>query len=298
MAHRTGTLRLLEIVTRQIAADGSIKHLLRLSDGLCVESVFLPAGNRQTICVSSQVGCVLDCVFCATGRLGFRRNLSADEICGQLTAMGTTATNVVFMGMGEPFYNYDNVLEAADRFADQRGPAIAARRITISTAGVLPGIERYFREERPYHLAISITSALAAKRDLLMPINRRFPLADLEALLRALPRRSAQRVMLEVPVFAGLNDGPEDVEALRVFCRGLPVRVNLIAWNPVELGESSTSPAVAPGSAPFARPSRESLLTMQAELRQEGLPVFIRRSLGQDIAAACGQLAGVADRMV
>ena len=283
---------------RRASRDGSIKHLIRLTDGSEVEAVFLPSKDRRTLCVSSQVGCALDCSFCATGRLGFRRNLSAVEIFAQGAAVlraseplpavpgqlpeaaPATLTNVVFMGMGEPFYNYENVLRAADMFADPHGPAIAPRRITISTAGILPQIERYFREDRPYKLAISITSALSAKRDALMPINRRFSLEDLRTLLATSPARAVRRVMIEIPLLAGVNDGAEDCEALLKFCAGLPVRVNLIPWNPVALGPA------------FVSPDRDRVLAFQSALRRDGLPVFIRRSLGSDIQGACGQLAG------
>ena len=286
---------------RRVSIDGSEKHLIRLGDGGVVEAVYLPTAGRSTLCVSSQVGCTLNCTFCATGRLGFRRNLSADEILAQaMSVLGSISrepvgrasvelrqpparlTNVVFMGMGEPFYNYANVLTAADRFADPRGLAVAPRRITISTAGVLPQIEQYIREDRPYKLAISITSAIGTKRDALMPINKRYPLGLLRALLERSPARAVRRVMLEVPLLAGVNDGPEDAEALLGFCRGLPVRANLIPWNPAAVGPR------------YARPDRETVLRFQAILRREGMPVFVRKSLGTDIEGACGQLAGAA----
>ncbi len=277
------------VANRRAARDGSVKRLLRLSDGRLVEAVDLPQGGRRTLCVSSQVGCVLDCAFCATGTMRFARNLSADEITAQLEVVrrdalpgGASAddfTNVVFMGMGEPFYNYDNVLAAAAKFADPRAFRIAPRRITISTAGVLPAIERYFEEAQPYNLAISITSAIAEKRDRLMPINQRYPLAKIGAALRAAPRRMAERVLLEVPLLAGVNDQAEDAQALLEFICDLPVRVNLIPWNPADAG------------AVFATPDRETTLAFQQIVRRAGAPVFIRKSMGRDVQGACGQLA-------
>lgn len=277
------------VAHRRAALDGSVKRLLRLDDGRQVEAVELPHGRRRTLCVSSQVGCVLDCAFCATGTMRFERNLSADEITGQLDVVRADRnseaaapgefTNIVFMGMGEPFYNYDNVLAAAAKFADPRTYRIAPRRITISTAGVLPAIERYFEEAQPYNLAISITSAIAEKRDRLMPINQRYPVSGIEAALRAAPRRMAERVLLEVPLLAGVNDQEPDALALLALIRDLPVRVNLIPWNPAEAG------------AAFATPDRETTLAFQRILRREGAPVFIRKSLGRDVMGACGQLA-------
>lgn len=277
------------VAHRRAALDGSVKRLLRLGDGRMVEAVDLPQGRRRALCVSSQAGCVLDCAFCATGTMRFERNLSADEIAGQLDAVRADRnpedvspgefTNIVFMGMGEPFYNYDNVLAAAAQFADPRRYRIAPRRITISTAGVLPAIERYFAEAQPYNLAISITSAIAEKRDQLMPINRRYPLSAIGAALRAAPRRMAERVLIEVPLLAGVNDQAPDAQALLAFIRDLPVRVNLIPWNPAEAG------------APFATPDRETTLAFQRIVRSEGAPVFIRKSLGRDVNGACGQLA-------
>ena len=273
----------MKVIGKKVSSDGCVKFLLQLSDELKIESVYLPSGERRTVCVSSQAGCALDCSFCATGRMGLARNLSAEEITGQLELVlrevsvedrSIAATNVVYMGMGEPFYNYDAVLRAAHLFSNQRGLNIAPGRITLSTAGVLPAMEKYFMENHAYKLALSLTSAMEEKRNILMPINRRYPLSELRKLLLRFPRK---RVLLEIPLLAGINDGPEDIEALLVFCDGLRVRVNLIPWNP------------SPGET-FTRPSDESVLAFQRSMRRTGLNVFIRKSLGSDIAGACGQL--------
>lgn len=274
---------LLEIVSRRSAADGTTKYALQLSDGYSIETMFLPSKHRRTVCVSSQVGCVLDCAFCATGTMGFSRNLTAEEIVGQVEAVLAdqkipTVTNVVFMGMGEPFYNFDNVLSAAKTLSDQKGLNIAPSRITISTAGVLSRIEEMLAADLPYKLAISITTADPVKRSRLMPINDRFPLADLRAALDRATTRAQRRVMLEIPLLAGVNDSPEDAEALRSFYAGLPVRINLIPWNP------ATSPVS------LARPNDEAVLRFQRILRHDDRPVFIRKSLGLELNGACGQL--------
>ena len=290
--------RIVDATIEQIkpSNDGSAKFLIRLRDGRRVESVFLPFGERRTICVSSQVGCVLDCAFCATGTMAFERNLTVAEILaqvalvrnwsGQSNALASTSTrqnhavtNVVFMGMGEPFHNYDKVLAAARLLCDPRGLALAPRRVTISTAGVLPRIAQYCEADHPYKLAISLTTADPEKRSRLMPINDRYPLQQLRALLESLPRRVVSRVMFEVPLLGGVNDGPEDAELLLAFCRGLPVRVNLIPWN------------FASVASPFTSPSPESVSAFQNILRSGGLPVFIRRNMGRDVQGACGQLA-------
>ncbi len=268
---------------RRSSSDGAAKYVLSLSDGLSIEAMFLPSKHRRTICVSSQVGCVLDCTFCATGTMGFSRNLTTEEIVGQVELIladqeAPSASNVVFMGMGEPFYNYDNVLAAAAALSHPRGWNIAPSRITISTAGVLPRIEQMLCADLPYKLAISVTSADAVKRSRLMPINDRFPLADLRAVLERMPVRAVRRVMIEVPLLGGVNDSAQDAEALRSFCSGLPVRVNLIPWNPTDTGGS------------FARPDDATVLAFQKILRTEKRPVFIRRSLGLELQGACGQL--------
>lgn len=265
-------------------ADGSEKFLMRLSDGRMVESVYLRSKDRRTICVSSQVGCVLDCAFCATGTMGFERNLTADEIAGQVQALCAASgegvreapTNIVFMGMGEPFHNYENVIEAARALSDPHGLSIAPGKITISTAGVLPMIQRFLSERHAWRLAVSVVSAFEEKRNRLMPATRRHSLTELRRVLESFPRR---RIMLEVPLLGGINDKDEDAEALLAFCAGLRIRVNLIPWNP-----SALTPA-------FKRPAHETVLRFQRILRRDGMNVFIRNSLGQGVQSACGQLA-------
>lgn len=310
----------MKIASIQRSLDGSAKYLLSLTDGRRIEAVDLRSGSRRTICVSSQVGCVLDCSFCATGRMGFSRNLSTDEIVGQVatlvSASGepvTPVSNVVFMGMGEPFYNYANVIAAAKRLSDPRGFGIAPSKVTISTAGVLPAIKSFLDEGHAFRLAISITSAIPEVRSSLMPINERYSLSELRGVLLALPRSRQRNIMLEVPLLSGINDGERDATALREFCQGLAVRINLIAWNPTQFraneseleaggsvdqtGDQQNSgslqsllPAAAQSRQP-ARPDDQTVLRFQAILRQDPRPVFIRKSLGRDVAAACGQLA-------
>lgn len=274
----------LEVLRRLKGADGSEKILIRLSDGRRIESVYLRTGERRTVCVSSQVGCVLDCAFCATGTMGFERNLTAEEIVGQVHAFlpggGEAAcpdvpSNVVFMGMGEPFYNYESVIHAAGILSHPKRMNIAPGRITLSTAGVIPMIQRYLQEAHPFRLAISVPSAIEEKRRQLMPASHRHPLAELRQTLEAFPRR---RIMIEVPLLAGINDQEEDAEALRSFCAGLRIRVNLIPWN--------ASTAIRG----LGRPSREVLLHFQKVLRRDGMNAFIRNSLGEAVQSACGQL--------
>lgn len=265
------------------STDGSRRYLLELSDGGRIEAVDLPFGSRRTLCLSSQLGCTLACRFCATGLLPFRRNLSAEEIVAQARLLAAQAEgpvhNLVFMGMGEPFYNYESVIAAATELSGRGGLVAGPGRIAISTAGVLPQILRFFAEGHAFRLAISLFSAVEATRSQWMPINQRYPLEELRAALLVLPGARQKRIMLEIPLLAGVNDDDREAEALRRFCEGMRVRINLIAWN---------KNAAAPGAR---APEREQILRYQNILRADGRPVFVRRSLGQDIDAACGQLA-------
>ncbi|MBX7058900.1 MAG: 23S rRNA (adenine(2503)-C(2))-methyltransferase RlmN [Leptospirales bacterium] len=278
----------MRIVERQQALDGSARLLLELVDGARVEAVDLrPGRGRRTICVSSQAGCVLDCKFCATAALPFQRNLSVLEILDQARLaqasgedLAPPVSNIVFMGMGEPFYNYESVIAAAGFFARSGEFALGERHVCISTAGVLPALERYFAEAQAFHLAISLCSAIDDLRSQLMPINLRYPLQEIGRLLHLQSRFAQKRLMLEIPLLAGVNDGPDDAKALLQFCAPMRLRINLIPWNP------------NPMSSQFAAPDRESCLRFQAQLRAAGHWVFIRRSLGAEVAGACGQLAG------
>jgi len=274
------------------AADGTEKFLFRLADGSRIESVLIPEGERHTLCLSSQAGCAMGCVFCLTGRQGFTRNLVSSEIVGQVLAVIARMeacgikratpreylNNLVFMGMGEPLANYDNLLTALRILMDERGLGFSRRRVTVSTCGIVPRIDELGRDIR-VNLAVSLHAADDELRSRLMPVNRTWSLAGLLAACRRYPLRKNEVILFEYTLLAGLNDSPAQARRLAGLLAGIPARVNLIACNSPEAGG-------------FAGPPPETILTFQRELRQAGLPAFIRRSRGADIAAACGQLAG------
>jgi 23S rRNA (adenine2503-C2)-methyltransferase len=263
----------------------SLKILLELGDGEKIESVLLKHGDgRRTVCVSAQVGCPLGCKFCATGTMGFKRNLSADEIIAQVLFFARhlkgedegRVTNVVFMGMGEPFLNYDNVLEAVHILNDENAFNIGARRISISTAGITPGIERLQKENLQVNLAISLHSAIDEKRSELMPINKRYPLNEVMEAAMRFARAKKREVMFEYLLIKEVNDSEADALALaKLMHSGLFV-VNLIRYNPTGIFKPSDSAAIA---------------RFKKILSDKGINVTQRYSFGQDINAACGQLA-------
>ncbi|MGA9117013.1 MAG: 23S rRNA (adenine(2503)-C(2))-methyltransferase RlmN [Bacteroidota bacterium] len=279
------------------SADGTLKFLFELPDGARVESVLIPASaafpgsaprgaeerTRRTACVSTQAGCPLDCAFCATARIGFRRNLTAGEIVDQVRHLSHagTVSNVVFMGMGEPLMNYGPSLQAADILAS--GVGIASRRITISTAGWADGIRRLADERRPVNLAVSLHSVDQATRERLMPVARRFPLSELLASVAYYYRVLRRRITYEMIFFEGLNDGDRDAEQLVRFARRVPCKINVISFHPV--GFAGPSPR---GADLRPSPRMEEIVD---HLRTRGLTVFVRGSAGRDIRAACGQLA-------
>jgi 23S rRNA (adenine2503-C2)-methyltransferase len=288
-----GTRRIEVASRRRSAADGFVKYLFRLHDGKGVEAVLipLPAGpdttpEKHVLCISSQAGCALACSFCATGRLGAIRDLAAWEIVDQVARVREEATapirGIVFMGMGEPFLNYDAVIRAARILSDPAGFAISARAITISTAGIVPAIRRFTAEGHKYRLAISLTSAIEEKRRKLMPIEKKYPLGDLLAAARAHAEATRERIMLEYVTISGVNVGEEDAAALIDRLAGMQVRLNLIDVN------DSTGAFSPPSEAELSR-FRDWL----APLRQ---PVVRRYSGGKDVDAACGMLA--ADSLV
>lgn len=270
------------------STDGTRRYLLRLDDGQQVETVFMPEERRDTICVSSQVGCALACDFCMTGVLGLKRNLSVGEIVGQVTVVLNEVygrgvapphgTNLVLMGMGEPLHNYDPVLSAIRRFADEDGLAIAPRRVTLSTAGLVPQIEQLSAEPIRPRLAISLTAANDELRDRLFPINRKYPLHELLDACRRFPLSARDRLTFEYVLLDGVNDSDRDADELVGLLRPIRAKVNLIPHNP--------APELPYGASPPERIER-----FQQRLTSRGLPAFIRRPRGQDIAAACGQLA-------
>jgi len=256
------------------------KFLFRLADGARVEAVWMGFEKRSTLCVSTQVGCALDCAFCATATMGFRRHLGAAEIVQQVLWVtsqdGLQLSNVVFMGMGEPLHNYDNVAEALRLLNDQRGLALSRRRMTVSTAGLVPQIRRMTADDLPCKLAVSLNAVTDEKRTRLMPINRKYPLDQLFAACKEWTERTGQRVTFEYILMEGVNDGPEDIRGLRARLSRLPSKLNLIYYNPTERG--------------FRSSGQEIYQRFYDHLQNAPFAVTLRQNMGTDIDAACGQL--------
>jgi len=262
------------------SCDGTRRFLIRLSDGEWIESVFIPRPDRVTLCISSQVGCGLGCTFCLTGQLGFSRDLTADEIISQAQLMlehTTLRYSIVFMGMGEPLQNYDNVLQAIRFMHDDHGLRLPMSRITVSTAGVIPGIVRLAGEPLFPNLSISLTGITNVTRDTLMPINRKYPIDAVMETVRNLPAVRQKRVMFECVMIKGVTDSLEDATRLSELLRGMRVKVNLIPLNPAE-------------EIPFDRPENDTILRFQEILVRNGTATFIRKNRGNDVSSACGQL--------
>ncbi|HEY7375988.1 MAG TPA: 23S rRNA (adenine(2503)-C(2))-methyltransferase RlmN [Polyangia bacterium] len=270
----------------QSAQDGTRKLRFRTHDGRAIESVLIPdedaARNKLTLCISSQVGCAIDCQFCATATLGFGRHLGAGEIVSQVyraTALaGRRPTNLVFMGMGEPLHNFDNVARALALLEHPWGAGFSPRRLTVSTAGLVPGIEKLGALQPAPNLAISLNATTDEVRARIMPINKRWPIAALLEAARRFPLSHGRRVTFEYVLLAGVNDSDADADRLPRLLRGIPAKVNLIPWNPFNGPE-------------FQRPSAERIRTFQERLRAAEVSVYIRSPRGDDIDAACGQLA-------
>jgi 23S rRNA (adenine2503-C2)-methyltransferase len=263
-----------------ISSDGTERHLLQLNDGELIESVLIPRPDRTTLCISSQVGCGLGCTFCLTGRLGFTRDLTAKEIMDQVLVMLGTRTerfSVVFMGMGEPLQNYDNVIRAVDFLHDDHGLRLPMSRITVSTAGLLPGIERLAREPLFPNLCISITGVRNETRDTLMPINRKYPVEAIVESVRRLPLSRQKRVMFECIMIKDLTDSLEEAEALSALIGDMRVKVNLIPLNMAD-------------EIPYERAEDDAILRFQQILIRNGTATFIRKNRGSDVSSACGQL--------
>ncbi len=271
------------VVHRARSADGTVKYLLALADGREVETVHIPERERVTVCVSSQAGCALACVFCATGRLGLLRNLSAAEIVDQVETAreGAAAPNVVFMGMGEPLANYAAVVRAIRLLLEPAGLGLSPRRITVSTSGLPDRIRRLAAEDLGIRLAVSLHAADDAKRTALMPINARYPIAAVLDAARAYAERSGRRVSFEYVMLAGVNDSAADAARLAAILPRRLAHVNLIPYNPTEAAFVGTSPA--------------QIQRFAAWLRARGVACSVRRSRGRDVDAACGQLAGQSD---
>ncbi|MBI9089670.1 MAG: 23S rRNA (adenine(2503)-C(2))-methyltransferase RlmN [Desulfobacterium sp.] len=275
-------------ITDQVEQDNTLKFVTRLQDGALIESVVIPMKRYNTLCVSTQVGCRMGCRFCETAKAGFKRNLLVHEITGQLYSarimLGKEISNVVFMGMGEPFDNFDNLIQAIRVFNDQKGFDVALRHMTVSTCGLVPGIERLAKLDLPQlSLAISVHSADDRVRSDLMPINRRYPLAELRKALMDYPLHKRRFLLVEYVLIKGVNDSKEAALQLADYLAPLKVRVNLIAYNP---GREDIS------ASGFARVADDDLNTFSDYLTELGLFVVKRWSKGQELMAGCGQLSG------
>jgi 23S rRNA (adenine2503-C2)-methyltransferase len=276
------------IARRFPSVDGSIRYLFSIGSEnekpAQIEAVFMPRDGRQTICISTQAGCAVDCHFCLTAQLGLIRNLTAGEIAGQvLVALEENRehlapqTNVVLMGQGEPLLNYEATMAAVRILLDPKGVALAPRHVTLSTSGIVPGIERLGKEKIRPSLAISLNASSDEQRDALMPINRKYPLAVLLDACRKYPLRPREYFTFEYVLLGGLNDTPEDARRVVRLIAHIRAKVNLIPWNP--------------GNLPYRAPTPESIEEFQRILVDKGVPTFVRYSRGQDVFAACGQLA-------
>jgi 23S rRNA (adenine2503-C2)-methyltransferase len=301
------TVTLPTVRQKYRSTDGSVRYLLTLDEkkefnaaaadntatekksktarAASVEAVFMPSESRQTICISTQAGCAVDCHFCMTAQLGLIRNLTPGEILAQVLLpleehkeTLTPQTNVVLMGQGEPLLNYDNVMAATAILLDQTGIALAPRHVTLSTSGIVPGIEKLAKETRRPKLAISLNASSDAQRDVLMPINKKYPLSKLLAACKDFPRGSREYITFEYVLLGGVNDSAEDARRVARLMADLGrVKINLIPWNP--------------GSLPYKEPSQESIERFHKILLEKDIPVFTRYSRGRDVMAACGQLS-------
>jgi 23S rRNA (adenine2503-C2)-methyltransferase len=272
----------------ETSSDGTEKYLLRLEDGEFVESVLIPEEDRRTLCISSQVGCALKCGFCATGTMGFRRNMTSAEIVHQvcfavkrLEERGERLTNVVFMGMGEPLENPREVSKAISILLSQFGFGLPGKRVTVSTAGVIPAMLALARDF-PVSFAVSINAPRDDLRSRLMPLNRKFPLGDLVAAMKKIPLQSGRKVTAEYVLLGGVNDSEKDACSLARLLKGARVKVNLIPYNAHEYGD-------------FTSPSGETADRFRDILLAAGIQAITRERRGADIRAACGQLRGAAE---
>src|SRR4051812_4899015 len=272
-----------QLVTRERSADGTEKFLLRLADGRQIESVFIPDTPAMTFCISTQVGCAMACAFCLTGKMGLVRNLTAGEIAGQVRvlagalAMRDKPFNIVLMGMGEPLHNYDETMRALRILADEHGFDMSPRRMTLSSVGLLPALERLAKEPVMPNLAISLHAPTDVTRGELVPINRKYGIADIIAACKKFPLSRRSRITFEYVLLAGVNDSPQDARKLARLVAPVKSKVNIIPLN------------AAPG-IPFERPSDEVIDRFAKIVAEHGVSVSVRKSRGRDIRAACGQL--------
>ncbi|MGI9276939.1 MAG: 23S rRNA (adenine(2503)-C(2))-methyltransferase RlmN [Endozoicomonas sp.] len=290
--NRTAEIRAPEVVSSHFSEDGTCKWVIRVASGSCVETVFIPDGGRGTLCVSSQAGCSLDCSFCSTGKQGFNSDLTVAEIIGQVwlaarhfgnvpAKIDRAITNVVMMGMGEPLMNFDNVVDSMDLMMDDFGYGLSKRRVTLSTSGVVPKL-RELAKVSDVSLAVSLHAPNDELRNVLVPINRKYPLAELlqaiDEYMTSLPD-NRRVVTIEYTLLAGVNDQPEHVNQLIALLRDVPCKINLIPFNPF------------PHSG-YERPSGNAVRRFQEALQQAGFNATVRKTRGDDIDAACGQLVG------
>jgi 23S rRNA (adenine2503-C2)-methyltransferase len=273
-----------EVVRKDTSSDGTTKFLLRLADGRQIEAVFIPDTPSQTFCISTQVGCAMKCGFCLTGTMGLSRHLTAAEISGQVRVLARelgfldTPFNIVVMGMGEPLHNYDATMKALSLVGSEEGLHVSPRRVTLSTVGVLPGLEKLSRERYMPNLAISLHATTEAQRDRLVPINRKYSLAELMEACRQFPLKKRSRITFEYVMLAGINDTPADARRLVKLLHGLKAKVNLLPLNEA-------------AGIPYQRPSDATVDAFAQILADAHITVSVRKSRGRDIRAACGQLA-------
>lgn len=276
----------IAVDTMQRSKDGTIKNAVKLFDGLVVESVLIPTDSRTTACVSSQVGCAMGCTFCATAQIKKQRNLNPDEIYDQVAAINSQSelyynhklNNIVFMGMGEPLLNYENVIKAIDKITSEEGLAMSPTRITLSTVGIPKMIKRMADDQVKFNLAVSLHSAIDTVRSKMMPVNESSNLNDLMESLQYWHKKTGNRITFEYIVWKNINDTKEAIDALVAYCKRVPVKVNLIEYNPIDGGEFQQAPTAITDK-------------YIAELERNHIIVNVRRSRGKDIDAACGQLA-------
>lgn len=284
------TIRLPELMSCHKSSDGTHKWVLKLDCGNCIETVYIPEATRGTLCVSSQVGCALNCSFCSTGKQGFNRNLSTAEIIGQVWfavrelsavqgAHDKKVTNVVMMGMGEPLLNYDNVVNALDIMMHDFSYGLSKRRVTLSTSGILPQMER-LRLRSPVSLAVSLHAPSDELRDILVPVNKKYPLKELMALCKRYFENEPRRVVtFEYVMLKGVNDQPEHARQLIKLLHDVPCKVNLIPFNPFPMAHYDRSPLT-------------SINAFRDLLMKKGINTITRKTRGDDVDAACGQLVG------
>ncbi len=272
-----------KLVARERSEDATEKFLLELADGAKIEAVFIPDSPAMTFCISTQAGCAMKCAFCLTGKMGLARNLTAGEIAGQVRLLAQTLGllaepfNIVLMGMGEPLHNYDNTMKALRMLNQEAGLGVSPRRVTLSTVGVVPGLERLAHEPFMPNLAVSLHATTEEQRGLLVPVNRKYGLAEIIEACRQFPIKRRSRITFEYVLLAGVNDAPEDARRLVALLSGIRAKVNLIPLNE------------APG-IPFERPSDGRINAFAQILADRHLTVSVRKSRGRDIRAACGQL--------